>query len=74
MAMPGHGNARTWQRASSGWDEALMVQLFLEIATALRSQDQFVALGGSRGIGDRAIQFPTRASDFLVAADDLDEA
>jgi hypothetical protein len=55
-------------------DEALMVQVFLEIATALRSQDQFVALGGSRGIGDRAIQFPTRASDFLVAADDLDEA
>ena len=51
-----------------------MVQLFLEIATALRSQDQFVALGGSRGIGDRAIQFPTRASDFLVAADNLDEA
>jgi hypothetical protein len=51
-----------------------MLQVFLEIATALRSQDQFVALGGSRGIGDRAIQFPTRASDFLVAADDLDEA
>jgi hypothetical protein len=41
------------------------------VATTLSNQDQFVAHGGSGCVRHRAIQLPTRATNFMAASDGL---
>lgn len=60
---------RNRMRAPSVWGLDLP-----DVASALSSQDQFVAQGRSSCVADRTVKLPSGAADLMVATDDLDEA